>query len=314
MPASLHMISEKPLKILHVGLGRWGRIILRNLAAMPEQFRLVGVVSRSNSLPNDIAIDPVPCFPDIHAALRELQPDAVSIACEPDRQAAIALTGLRNGLAVFCEKPCATSPREMQALAEAASACNSLLFVDYIHVHSRGFQTLLAGLPADGPFHIRAFAGGPGPDRDFLSPFWDWGVHDVAMLAACGLTAPCKVQIQEMIATHQPARRLYLAELAYSDGSMAELVFGNGLLRKSRSFSVSSKQQVWHLSEEAGAVALSCDGKPVTFPNIQPLEAALLAFHRAASLGGRSDEQLDLSRVVTDTMLTLRHHIQGAGA
>jgi predicted dehydrogenase len=83
---------------------------------------------------------------EAYDATAELLADAgvgvVVVATPPSTHAVIAATALESGKHVFCEKPLATEPRQLQALAEAARVEGRVLVVD----HVLRYNPLLAAL------------------------------------------------------------------------------------------------------------------------------------------------------------------------
>ena len=104
-----------------IGLGRFGALHARVLAQLP-QVELVGICSRSEERVGEVAAtcgEPRP-YTDPAALLAAPDIDAVDIVTEVDRHTEIALAAMERGKHVFCEILVTPSPREMDALAQAA--------------------------------------------------------------------------------------------------------------------------------------------------------------------------------------------------
>lgn len=154
-------------------------------------------------------VDPVPAR---HAEIRKLFPgvrgyktykemfaneklDVVSV-CTPNKfHAECAIAALKAGCHVLCEKPMATTLKEVDAMAAAARAAKRKLMVGFTHRLYRGPQAckeLLRKKALGKPFMIRVrFAhGGPYPgwakDKWFYDPelaaggaMLDMGIHAI---------------------------------------------------------------------------------------------------------------------------------------
>lgn len=170
------MTSDLRLGI--VGLGRWGSVILRNLAALPG----LSAAAVATSKPG---IDlPAGCV--LRAQWRDLLDldlDGLIIASPPASHAAIAAAAIAAGLPLFIEKPLTLERREAHALADAADAADALVMVDHIHLFSPAFRRLKLLVGTLGPIRrIEGRAGSHGPYRADADVLWDWGPHDAAMV------------------------------------------------------------------------------------------------------------------------------------
>ncbi|MFC3835564.1 MULTISPECIES: Gfo/Idh/MocA family protein [Deinococcus] len=113
-----------PLKLLHVGLGGWGRSWMTVTAAQEE----VEVVGHVDAHPEALALAqaqgaaPDRCFPSLEAALHGAGAQAVLVTTNAVGHAPVALAALEAGLPVLIEKPFATSIEEARTVVEAAAA------------------------------------------------------------------------------------------------------------------------------------------------------------------------------------------------
>lgn len=162
-----------------VGLGRWGRVLAANVAALPGAALAAVATSRP---PADFGL-PAGCRVCGHwRDLLALGLDGLLIAAPPGAHAEIAEAALGRGLALFIEKPLTLDPQEARHLAQMAGASDSLVMVDHIHLFHPAFRRLkeLAG-GLGAVRRIEGRAGNHGPYRDDADVLWDWGPHDMAM-------------------------------------------------------------------------------------------------------------------------------------
>jgi predicted dehydrogenase len=87
-------------------------------------------------------------FTDWRRMIKEVQPDAVAIAVVPKYQYAIARYALRHGVAVFAEKPLATSVKQARELLELARRSQCAHMVDFIFPEVPAWRAARAALRA----------------------------------------------------------------------------------------------------------------------------------------------------------------------
>ena len=112
-----------PLRVVHVGVGLWGRSWAELIAGAPG-YRLVGVADAGapGRAWAEQALQ-VPTFRDLGRALRETEPDVVVLASPPSTHRPLAELALAAGCHVIVEKPLAlTLPDAVAIAAKAAGA------------------------------------------------------------------------------------------------------------------------------------------------------------------------------------------------
>lgn len=131
------------IKAAIVGLGWWGRIIARELAASQIIRPVLGVdpAEAARKAAEAVGLETTAIFED---ALARPGIDAV-ILCTPHKDhAAQILAAAKAGKHVFCEKPLCTSAREMEQVAEAVTAAKIQLGIG----HERRFEPAVIDLRA----------------------------------------------------------------------------------------------------------------------------------------------------------------------
>ena len=155
-------------KLALIGVGRWGKNILRTL----EGIKGVEVTAF------DTATSPSPS-----PHLRRGEFDGVLIATPGSTHAQIALPYIKRGLPVFIEKPMTTRLKDAVLLERAAQKSGSSIFVGHVHLYNPAYLKLKQLLPKVGTVKLIHFEGmAPGPVRDDMSVLWDWGPHGVSMM------------------------------------------------------------------------------------------------------------------------------------
>ena len=289
--------DAKPLKIAVCGCGRWGQVMMRNIASSPNLL-LAAVVSTRPTVP-DIIPPGVPVFPDWRAAHSRVGLDGIVLALPPDRQAAIAPEIIEAGLPLFMEKPLALSNEAVQHLVQAADNFGFVGLVDHLHLFSPEFRELVREVRKRGDVRaITAISGNRGPGRDSWSVLWDWAPHDVAMVLTVMETGPVSVSaaIIERASDGAQALENVRLKLEFAGGAVADITTGNAFDRRRREFVVSFDDTALSYAEspenERSLVILQGDdARPVRVDSIAPLTAALSEFviRIRSGVGGHSD-------------------------
>lgn len=287
-----------------IGVGRWGRNIVRTVSGLGGQFALAAVAS---SNPATAALVPPGCqlFDDWRAMLNGGGLDGVVIATPPAVHAEMALAAIAAGIPVLVEKPLTMDVAEAEAVVKAAAAAQVAVMVDHIHLYNPAFRRLLELAPGLGGIRaVHSRAGNRGPYRADSSVLWDWGPHDAAMMLRLFGRAPERVV----------ARRL---ESASVDGAMAELVsltldFG-GVAAEARLGTLMDRCRQFVVEGEAGTLiyddfaadklvfqpAGARSAEAVMVAGAAPLECLIREFAAAAAGLAPPDDGLDLGLQVT---------------
>ena len=167
-----------PVRILVVGLGNMGRSHALAYHRL-DGFEIVGLMSRrvrstAHMLPAELY--GYPLFEDYEQALRETQPDAVSINTYTDSHAAYALRAMDAGCHVFVEKPLAPNLADAEAIVAKAKATRRKLVVGYILRVHPAWQKLVGigrglGKPLVMRMNLNQQSSGPA-----------WAVHRLSLI------------------------------------------------------------------------------------------------------------------------------------
>lgn len=181
-----HRVARRP-RVGFVGLGWIGR---KRLDALADQVEVAALVDNDpsrlgaaqTSYPDAVATN------DIERVLSE-DLDGVVIATPNGLHAAQAIACLERGIAVFCQKPLATTLRDVGAIIESAQRKDRLLGVDFCYRHVDGMHELrrrvLNGAIGQIVGIDLAFHNAYGPDKSWCQNralagggcLMDLGVH-----------------------------------------------------------------------------------------------------------------------------------------
>lgn len=195
-------MTQKPLKVLVVGLGQMGKSHAIAYHTHPG-FEIVGLVNRSTpKLPEALAGYPMrQAFAE---ALAEFEPDVVSIATHTNTHADYAVAAMEAGAHIFVEKPLAATVEDAERVVAAAKAHGRKLVVGYILRHHPSWLTLIdQARNLGGPYvfrmNLNQQSSGPAWDihRSIMqttSPIVDCGVHYVDVMCQITDARPTEVR------------------------------------------------------------------------------------------------------------------------
>ncbi len=164
------------LTLALIGRGRWGQNIERTLREFPG-IELVVAANTTDAKKIDKS--------DIDGAL---------IATPGSTHIEVALPFVQAGLPVFIEKPLATSLTQAGQLKSSLKR-KGLLQVGHIHLYNPAYLAAKKAAKKIGKIRLLYFEGlAPGPVRDDMSVWWDWGPHGVSLVLDLLGAMPERVQ------------------------------------------------------------------------------------------------------------------------
>jgi predicted dehydrogenase len=166
------------MRVLLVGLGRWGEKHLRVLREIGATVWAADLSPGRRQWAAEQGVDPARVVADFRAALDRVE--AVDIVTPADRHAEVAAAALAAGRHCFVEKPLAMTAAEGRRLGEAARAAGRVLQVGHILRFHPVTDTLREAL-AEGAigqvrFAAARFAGFKRP-RDDVGVTHTDGIH-----------------------------------------------------------------------------------------------------------------------------------------
>ncbi len=141
-------MDARPLRLVHVGMGAWGRDWALTLRRAPE---LVEQVAYVDSVPamlakaqQDVAVPEQLSFPSLAAALGSVESDAVLVTTALPAHLDVVLEALAAGKHVLVEKPFGPSVAEAIHVVDAAEAAGLVLAVSQNYRFYAGSQAAAA--------------------------------------------------------------------------------------------------------------------------------------------------------------------------
>lgn len=130
------------LKVGFVGMGWWGRQLLKYFSEIPEVCVTAICDKYIDNVRKEIDLNGLSQYAEAEHMLNEESLDAVVIATPPPFHANVAVLAAGKGVHVFCEKPMAASVKDCNAMIKASDENNTLLMIAYKHRYAKAFQTL----------------------------------------------------------------------------------------------------------------------------------------------------------------------------
>jgi predicted dehydrogenase len=234
-------LAHSPLRVAFVGLGWIGRKRLDALTAdAGAGIEVAALVdSDADRLRAASAVHPKALVAPAVDALLDEDLDAVVIATPNGLHANQAIACLERGLAVFCQKPLATTLSDVKRVLAAARAADRLLGIDFCYRHITGMhelrRRLMSGAIGDVIAISLVFHNAYGPDKSWCKNpalagggcLLDLGVHLLDLALWVQGMPPTERVRSRLFAHGQPmqGRTSELEDLAY-----AEFIQANGAM------------------------------------------------------------------------------------
>jgi predicted dehydrogenase len=178
--------AVKEIKIAQIGLGAWGKNLLRNFVAQ-RGARVVAVCDAStqaleaaqrNYPTVDITTKPEEIF-------GRAEVDAVVIATPPASHFELAMAAVEAGKDVFVEKPLVLSSADGLRLVKRAEEKGRILMVGHIMVHhpaSLKLKEYIDSGELGRIYYVYATRVNLGKVRDIENAMWSFAPHDISLI------------------------------------------------------------------------------------------------------------------------------------
>ena len=176
------------LRVAQIGVGAWGRNLLRELAAHPRVEVVCVIDSSASALASVRAMAPGAWFAPSLDALGDADAEAAVIATPGPLHAAHAKRALDLGLHVFLEKPMATCVADAEMLLDLATRRGLVGMVGHLLHHHAAVRAMVEVVRSGRLGAMRSFRSArlcTKGSRDVDgSLIWSLAPHDVSILRA----------------------------------------------------------------------------------------------------------------------------------
>ncbi len=167
----------KKMKIALIGLGYWGKIILKNLENLGKDDFVLCEITNSD-------IKDLQGY-EIVNDYKKIDCDSVLITTPISTHFEISKYFLEKNVNVFCEKPLTTSSVQAEQLYNMAIKNNLTLFTDWIFIYNSHIETIKRDYEGGKLGKIRSISMNRlnlGPARTDVNARWDLAAHDVSII------------------------------------------------------------------------------------------------------------------------------------
>ncbi len=169
-----------------IGLGTWGKNLLRNFSNLPECEVLVCCDQKKEQLEKIQNIYPKFKFvQNYKEVLKDKDVDAVVIATPPDSHFEIAYQAISFEKDVFVEKPMVLKIEEGEKLLRVAKDKKRILMVGHImeyHSAVLKLKEYVKGGELGDVYYLYATRVNLGKVRDIENALWSFAPHDISMI------------------------------------------------------------------------------------------------------------------------------------
>lgn len=212
-----------PPKVAVIGVGHWGRNLVRNYHAL-------GALAALTDTDHEVARTFGERFGVPALTLAEIlgQPDidGIVIATPAEGHAAIAREALAAGKHVFVEKPLALTLADADAVIAAATEAGRILMVGHLLQYHPAFVTLKQLVDAGRLGRLQYIYSNRlnlGRIRRAENVFWSFAPHDISMILALAGEMPAEVHATGACYLHKTVADVTTTHLGFENGINAHI-------------------------------------------------------------------------------------------
>jgi len=165
------------MKIAIIGLGYWGKIILKNLESMGKKDLIVcDILLGENNISEKYTT---------YKDYKELDCDYAFITTPTSTHYEISKYFLEKNVNVFCEKPLTLSSSKAEELYDIALKNKLILFTDWVFTFNNQIETMKRDYGNGKLGRIRSIFMNRlnlGPERFDVNARWDLASHDISII------------------------------------------------------------------------------------------------------------------------------------
>jgi predicted dehydrogenase len=218
---------NNPIKLAQIGIGYWGKNLLRNFAAVPGAEVVMACDQRQEVL-DGIArqypgIGTTPRYEDV---LESPDVDAVVVATETPQHFEMAEAALAAGKHVFVEKPMTRSVAEAERLVALAEENDLRLMVGHLLLYHPAFQyveDLITSGALGEVYYLYSVRVNLGIIRQKENALESLAPHDLAVALSFLKSRPVSVTARGQAYIQEGVQDVAFATVAFEGGRLAHL-------------------------------------------------------------------------------------------
>jgi predicted dehydrogenase len=218
---------QEPVRLAQVGIGYWGKNLLRNFAAVPGARVVMACDQRRNVL--DSVADAYPGiltttrYEDV---LQSPDVDAIVVATETPLHFEMAAAALKAGKHVFVEKPMAQRTEQAEQLVALADAHDRRLMVGHLLLYHPAFryvEDLIRGGGMGEVYYLYSVRVNLGIIRQQENALESLAPHDLSVALSFLNARPVAVSAQGQAYLQKGIEDVAFATVFFENGALAHL-------------------------------------------------------------------------------------------
>ena len=185
------------LTIAQIGVGNWGKNLLRNFAGMPGvNVKLVCELDEKIRTSVGEQYPGIETVADEAKVINDNDVDAIVIATTPEAHFDLARRALEKGKHVFVEKPMVLNARDGEALVKLAKEKERIIMVGHILEYHPGFlkmKELVDSGELGETFYLYSTRVNLGVVREHENALWSFAPHDISIALMLMQEEPIRV-------------------------------------------------------------------------------------------------------------------------
>lgn len=219
------------IKIVILGVGRWGNHLVRNFLEHPLA-EIIGIVDRNPlnlqqcQIKYQLNSEEVKLVNNWQEIEHDSRIDAVVIATPASTHYDLIKSALNHGYHVLAEKPVTLHEFECLELTNLAKSKNLQLFIDHTYLFNPNiveFQKIINQGKIGKLRYSYASRTNLGPVRKDVDALWDLAIHDLAIFNFILNQNPIRVQAESQTWLDQNLADLVWLKLIYPDNFIATI-------------------------------------------------------------------------------------------
>ncbi len=221
------MTADQKIRLGIVGVGDWGRNLLRNFARLKECQISFICDSDENNLKKASALFPYfEVSKDYQKAIAQNSADAVIVATPPDSHFQVAKEALLAGKHVFVEKPLVLDLAQGEELCRLASDKNKMIMVGHImmyHAATRKLREYIQKGELGEVYYIYTQRVNLGKVRNNENALYSFAPHDISLVCYLLDKTPVKVSATGSSYIQDGIEDVVFVTLHFADRIMAHI-------------------------------------------------------------------------------------------